>query len=49
MCLEFGTPEVKIVTTKSVVCLGGWEMICDNMHVIVLFSFPSFESCERFV
>ena len=47
MCLEFGTPVVKVVS--PVVCLGGWEMICDNMHhVNILFSFPSFESCERF-
>ena len=48
MCLEFGTPVVKVVTTKSRSLFRGLGYICDNMHVKLLFSSPSFESCERF-
>ena len=32
---------------SPVVCLGGWEMICDNMHVNVLFSLKSFTTFKR--
>ena len=49
VCLEFGTPVVKVVTTKSHSLFRGLgEDLHVNLRVTTMFSFPSFESCESF-